>query len=204
MARLAALLAGIMFFLFVLMMHVPNVLRNPGNRFVIAVLFRDLSLGGAAWCLAATLTGENHPQSARWLSVVGRCLFAVAMIFFAVEHFAHPQSAPGVPLEKMMPGWMPGPIAWAWVTGTLLMVCGVCLLLNKRGRTAGVVLGLLFLALVIFIYLPLEILHPSIEISGELDYVADTLIFSGAAFFVAGSLSREDRRSLGFARDDKG
>ena len=188
MARLAALWLGIMFFLFVLLLHVPNVWANPGDRFVRAVLFRDLSLGGAAWCLAANLTGENYDQTARWLAVVGRSLFAVAMIVFAVEHFAHPQFAPGVPLEKMMPAWMPGHVAWAWVTGALLTVCGVSILFNKRGRTAAVVLGLMFLALVLFLYLPLEFLHPSIEISGELDYVADTLIFSGAAFFVAAGL----------------
>jgi hypothetical protein len=40
---------------------------------------------------------------------------------------------------------------------------------------------------VVFVYLPMEILHPSIVISGELDYVADTLAMSGAALLVAGA-----------------
>jgi hypothetical protein len=33
----------------------------------------------------------------------------------------------------------------------------------------------------------MEILHPSTEISGELDYVADTLAMGGAPFPVAGA-----------------
>jgi uncharacterized membrane protein len=196
MARVAALLLGIMFFLFVLMIHIPNVWANPGDRFALAVLFRDLSLGGAAWCLAATLTDESLAPFAPWLALVGRCFFAIAMIVFGVEHFPHPQFAPGVPLEKMMPEWLPGHIVWAWVTGALLIVCGAGILFNKRSRTAGLVLGLLFLALVLFIYLPMEILHPSTAISGELDYVADTLIFSGAALFIAENLGRKNPPAL--------
>ncbi len=196
MARLAALLLGIMFFIFVLLIHIPNVWTNPGDRFALAILFRDLSLGGAALCLAATLTDERHAQFAPWLALVGRCLFAIAMIVFGVEHFSHPQFAPGVPLEKLMPDWLPAQIVWAWVTGAILIVCGASILINKRGRTAGIVLGLLFLALVLFIYLPMEILHPSTAISGELDYVADTLIFSGAALFIAESLSRKNPPAL--------
>jgi hypothetical protein len=45
---------------------------------------------------------------------------------------------------------------------------------------AATALGIAFLVFVIFICLPMEIVHPSIAISGELDYVADTLAMSGA------------------------
>jgi hypothetical protein len=36
----------------------------------------------------------------------------------------------------------------------------------------------------------MEIVHPSIEISGELDYVADTLAVAGAALLIAGAHTR--------------
>jgi uncharacterized membrane protein YphA (DoxX/SURF4 family) len=187
MERLAALLTGIMLLLFVLMIHIPNATQNPGDRFVFAILSRDLALSGGALALAGTLAAETSPQSARWLRLIGRYFFAVPMVFFGIQHFLHPHYAPGVPLEKLMPDWIPGHIVWAWLTGVVLVIGGGCILLNKRGRLAAVILGVTYLVLVLFIYMPMEVIHPSIEISGELDYVADTLIFSGAALFVAGS-----------------
>jgi len=42
----------------------------------------------------------------------------------------------------------------------------------------------------------MEFVHPSIEISGELDYVADTLAVGGAAFMVAGAIQRKAAPTL--------
>jgi hypothetical protein len=47
-----------------------------------------------------------------------------------------------------------------------------------------------YLALVVFVYLPMEFVHPSIAISGELDFVMNTLAMSGAAFLVAGAMEK--------------
>jgi uncharacterized membrane protein len=187
--HLAALLAGIMLFLFVLLIYVPAAVGNPYDRFEVALLFRDLALSGGALALASTPLAERRPNFA-WLAVVARFFFAVPMLFFGVEHFRHPQFAPGVPLEKLMPPWIPGPMAWAYLTGTILVVCGLCLVFNKGTRVASASLGVAYLVLVICIYMPMEIVHPSIEISGELDYVADTLAVAGAALLIAGAHTR--------------
>jgi uncharacterized membrane protein len=188
-AHLAALLVGIMLFLFVLMIYIPNAARHPTDRFAFALLFRDLALSGGALALAGTLAAETKARTAGWLRLAGRYFFGVPMIFFGIEHFLHPQYAPGVPLEKLMPDWIPGHLVWAWLTGAVLAIGGFSILLNKRGRLAAVVIGMSYLVLVLLVYVPMELVHPSIEISGELDYVADTLAFSGAALLVAGSLT---------------
>lgn len=187
-AHLAALLMGVMLFLFVLMIYVPNAVTNPGDRFAWALLCRDLALSGGAMALAGTLAAEPSARPARWLRLAGRFFFGVPMIVFGVEHFLHPQYAPGVPLDKLMPAWIPGHTVWAWLTGAILVMGGLSILLDQRGSLAAVIIGMTYLVLVLFIYLPMEVVHPSIEISGELDYVADTLAFSGAALMVAGSL----------------
>jgi uncharacterized membrane protein len=49
--------------------------------------------------------GCGPGQSA--LITVGRVIIAIAAIFYGIEHFLHPAGAPGVPLEKMMPPWIP-------------------------------------------------------------------------------------------------
>jgi uncharacterized membrane protein len=188
-AELAALFLGSMFFLFVLLIYLPNALRNPQDRFAVALFFRDLALSGGALALAGTPAAKVRPRAAQWLLVLGRLFFAIPMTFFGLEHFLHPDFAPGVPLAKTMPLWMPGHVIWAYLTGAALIVCGVSILIKRGGRLAATGLGIIFIVLVVFIYFPMEILHPSIEISGELDYVADTLAMSGAAFLVAGAFA---------------
>src|SRR5580698_9412949 len=44
--RLSSTLLAIMFFLFVLLIHIPNVAAHPHNRFLLAVALRDLSFAG--------------------------------------------------------------------------------------------------------------------------------------------------------------
>jgi uncharacterized membrane protein len=191
-AGLAALLVGIMLFLFVLMIYVPNLILNPHDPLAIEGPCRDLALSGGALALAGTLGPVGRKQQPiRWMVKVGRWFFAVPMIYFGVEHFLHPEFAPGVPLQKLMPSWIPGHLVWAYGMGAVLVVCGVCILANKGARAAAAWLGVAFLLLVIFIYMPMEIAHPSIEISGELDDVAEKLAMSGAALLVAGAMARK-------------
>jgi uncharacterized membrane protein len=188
-ADLAALLVGIMLFLFVLMIYVPNLIKNPGDRFAITVPLRDLALSGGALSLAGVLGSVRRGQSARWLLEVGRWFFGAPMLYFGVEHFLHPAFAPGMPFPLLAPAWVPGHVVWAYATGTVLVVCGLSILADKHTQAAATWLGAAFLVLVVLIYLPMEIVHPSIAISGELDYVADTLAMSGAALLVARAMA---------------
>ena len=188
-ADLAALLVGIMLFLFVLMIYVPNLIKNPGDRFAITVPLRDLALSGGALSLAAVLGSLGRGRSARWLLEVGRGFFGGPMLYFGVEHFLHPAFAPGMPFPLLAPAWIPGHVVWAYATGTVLVACGFSILANKHAQAAATWLGDAFLVLVVLIYLPMEIVHPSIAISGELDYVADTLAMSGAALLVARAIA---------------
>jgi uncharacterized membrane protein len=195
---LAAPLLALTLFLFVLMIYLPGFVRNPRDRFVLAAGFRDLALSGGALSLSGTLLVKSRPRLARCLAAIGRWFFAIAIVVFGIEHFPHPEFAPGVPLELMMPAWIPGHSAWAYLTGGALVVFGLGILVTNRGRLAAIGLGITYLVLVIFIYMPMEIVHPSNEISGELDYVVDTLVMSGAALLVAGAIgSRDLRRAPG-------
>jgi uncharacterized membrane protein len=193
-AELAALLVGFMLFLFVLMIYVPNLIQNPGDRFAITVPLRDLALSGGALSLAGVLGSVRHGQSPRWLSEVGRWFFATPMLYFGIEHFLHPAFAPGLPFPLLAPAWIPGHVVWAYATGTVLVVCGFSILANKQAQAGATWLGAAFLVLTVLIYLPMEIVHPSIAISGELDYVADTLAMGGASLLVARAVAVKNAR----------
>jgi len=193
---IAALLLGVMFVLFVLLIFVPNLIQNPHDRFALSAPLRDLSLCAGALCLAWTMSPPRRQQRLRWLADAGRCIFAVAILYFGVEQFLHPEFAPGVPLELQTPAWIAGRIAWSWLAGIVLVPGGLCILVNKGARWAAIAVGIAYLVLVAFVYMPMEFAHPSIEISGELDYVADTLAVGGAAFLVAGAIQTKATATL--------
>lgn len=190
-ADLAGWSLGVMFILFLLMIYLPNLVENPHDRFAISNPLRDLSLcmGALALAWARTWTGsaEGRRRRLRWLATAVRWIFGVTILYFGVEQFLHPEYAPGVPLEPLLPAWFPGHIAVACVTGTILVAGSLCILADKAARWAATAVGVLYLLLVAFVYMPMEIAHPSVEISGELDFVASTLAVGGAALLVAGT-----------------
>ena len=195
--RLSSTLLGLMFFLFVCMIHIPNAIAHPKDRFAWAVALRDLSFAGGAWALAGLHSRASSPQPSKWMILFGRIVVAIAAIFFAVEHFLHPEFAPGVPLEKMTPSWVPFPSVWGYLAGAILLAAGIGLVLNKQSRIAAASIGALMTVLTLSLYLLILILAhggSAPEINEALNYVADTLLFAGAALVLASALPRDPDR----------
>jgi len=176
--RILALLLGIMFMCFVLTIHIPNVVANPHNRILWAVAFRDLAFAGGAFALAAT---RIEP-----LRIVARLCVAVPLLFFAVEHFLHPEFAPGVPLAKVTPDWVPIRAFWGYLTGAALLFSGAAMLVDsRRARFAATLLGSLLALLVLFLYMPIFLTAAQPALLEGINYVADTLLFAGTVLLAA-------------------
>jgi uncharacterized membrane protein len=186
---LSSLLTAAMIFLFVLMLHVPRVIANPHDRFSWAVALRDS-------CFAAGFLAFGGAQSGRfgkWMVAVGRVAFGIVILFFAAEHFLHPASAPGVPLEKITPAWFPLPALWSYLTGAVLLIAGIALLINRRARMGAAGVGLAAALLTLFLYTPILIvsIHHGAqvpELIEGLNYVGDTLFFAGTALLLAAAI----------------
>ena len=192
--RLSSTLLALMFSLFVCMIYLPSALAHPGNRFVWIFALRDLSFAGGAWALAGLHSRASSRQQSKWMILFGRIVVAIAAIFFAVQHFLHPKFVPGVPLEKMMPSWVPFPSAWGYLAGAILLAAGIGLALNKKPRIAAASIGALGTVLTLFPYLLILILaHGGSvpQINEELNYVADALLYAGAALVLASALPRD-------------
>ena len=123
--RLSSALLALMFFLFVCMMHVPNALADPKDRFGWAIVLRDLSFAAGAWALAGLHSRASSPQLSKWMILSGRIVIGIAAIFFAAELFLHPEFAPGFPLELMTPSWVPFPRVWGYLSGAILLAAGM-------------------------------------------------------------------------------
>jgi uncharacterized membrane protein len=192
--RWSGLLYGIMMFLFVAMMDFPGALANPRDRIAWVLLFRELSFGGGAWLLAAAAMGSRHVQGRGALMTVGRVLIGLAAVLYGVEHFLHPVNVPGVPLEKLMPAWIPARVLIGYVTGAILLGSGVLILLAKKTRTAATYLGAWIVLLVLLVYGPIlvaALFDPSTAVKVEgINYFFDTLLFAGAILALANATPR--------------
>jgi uncharacterized membrane protein len=176
---------------------VPGALANPHNRIAWTLVFRESSFGGGGWALAGkALRDQGRGKIGSKLITVGRVLIGIAATFYGVEHFLHPANVPGVPLEKLMPPWIPGHMLIAYVTGAILVVAGVSILLGRKVRMAASYLGTWIVLLVLFIYGPIliaSLIDPSTGTKIEgINYFADTLLFAGAILALAGATSRRE------------
>jgi uncharacterized membrane protein len=184
----SGLLWGCMMFLFVAMMDLPGTLAEPHNRIIWALMLRELSFGAGGWVLAGDALHRDGSDGSK-LIAVGRIIIGIGAVFYGVEHFLHPMNVPGVPLEKFMPEWIPGRMIISYLTGAMLVVCGIGILLAKKTRTAATYLGTWLLLVVIFIYGPIliaSLLDPSTDVKVEgLNYFFDTLLYAGTVLAVA-------------------
>lgn len=197
----SGLLFGIMMFLFVAMMDIPGTLATPHNRISWTLMLREMSFGSGGWCLAAAAMDERHLTKRRILITVGRVVIGVAATFYGVEHFLHTANVPGVPLEKLMPTWIPAHLLIAYLTGAILVIAGAAILFTNQARVAATYSGTWIFLIVLFIYGPIliaSLLDPGTAVKVEgLNYFFDTLLYAGTILALAravpGSLSTASR-----------
>jgi uncharacterized membrane protein YphA (DoxX/SURF4 family) len=183
--RLTATLLAIMFFLFVVMLHVPNAVKGH-DRIVWNVALRDLSFGAGALALAGYLWSGARDRGENVAVWIGRVVFGVVLMVYGVELILFPQFAPGVPLGKLTPSWVPGPHVWAFLTGVVCIGGGVAILTRRYCRDGATTVGLVMTLLTLFLYLPIFLMASGVPAGLEgANYVWDTLLYAGAVLLVA-------------------
>ena len=202
--RLSAALLGIMIFIFVLTIHIPSCFATPYDKTRFTVVLRDSALASGALAFAASRSEDSHVgripawlhsvslQSLREiLIVVARFLIAISIGVFGIDQYLNPTFAAGIPQEGpvfvTMPDWIPGHVFWAYLTGTIFLVCAIGLTTRKYARSAATFLGLTVLALALFVYLPITIAKAP-DVANGLNYLAIHLALAGTALLLASSL----------------
>jgi uncharacterized membrane protein len=149
------------------MLDIPGALASPREQVRMDAPHPRNVVRGGGWILAGN---AMRGQGGSKLITVGRVLIGIAAILFGVEHFLHPSACPGVPLQKIMPDWIPGRLLIGYMTGAILLVAGVAILLAEKTRMAATYLGTWVVLLVVFIYGPILIAalaDPSTEVKVE-------------------------------------
>jgi len=188
-ARLSSTLLALTFFLFVILIHAPNWAQNPQNRFLLVVALREISFGGGALALAASLTGQWRERATHILATIARYFVAVPVLFFSFEQFMHGNYVPGIPLNRLTPDWVYGHAVWTYLAAVIYAVAGILLLVGKKTRLAATWLGLTVLFLESVVYLPIGVVDRASLIG--INFAGDTLMFCGAVLLLAGAMPRE-------------
>jgi uncharacterized membrane protein len=207
-SRLSSALLGTMIFLFVLLIHIPSCFATPYDKTRLTLVFRDLALGAGPLAFAAS--GIEHGRALPihgWIQslqlqslstkliAVTRFLIAISILVFGIDHYLYPTFAPGIPQEGAafvtMPAWIPGHVFWAYLTGTIFVVCAVGLTTRRHTRSAATLLGSTVLVLVLSVYLPLTVAK-ALDIANGLNYLAIHLALAGTVLLLAGSSPAAD------------
>ncbi len=194
--RWAATLLALMLFLFVAMIHLPNLVAHLHERLFWTIPLRESAFAGGALAFAGTQRANWRAQRSNAFVLVGRVIVGITLIFFGFENCLHARSAPGVPLAKMTPAWVPLPAFWGYLAGIVLIIAGVAVLLNRRARLAATMVGLLMTLLTILLYFPILVMaRGTPQIVEGVNYVADTLMFGGTTLLLASALRDRDEAS---------
>jgi len=179
-----------MMLFFVVMLDIPSALSTPSDRFGWTLLLRELTFAAGGWLFAAPyLSGRLKTI----LITAGRIVLAITCLFYGLQQVLHPHSRPVVPLEGMMPDFIPAQLLIGYLTGAILIVAGSFMLLGKHTRIAATCLGGWALMMVLIVYGPILISALSVadtdaNIEG-INYFFDTLYFAGAVLALAKATS---------------
>ena len=196
--RWSAALTALMMFLIVATADLPNLAGHAHERFFWILTARETAFGCGAMVLAGSQWQSRKNAAGTALVWIGRWMIAAVMVFYGITHFLYPGHMPGVPLQAMMPPWMPAPRLIAYVVGMVLLAGGLGLFLPRRARESAAGAGVVLLLLTAFFYVPIFVLemHSAKAVEG-LNYVGDTMLW--AATVLLAGLGVEARMTRGLS-----
>jgi uncharacterized membrane protein len=163
----AAILFGVWAFVF----HGPLAAQQPGQVYVW------LGVAEAGCLMAAGLAPAGAGvQNARIL-LGARIAFGLCAVVFGISHFVYAEVT-----AKMVPAWLPFPLAWAYITGCGHLAAGLALVSGVRAHLAAGMEAAMCAAFVILLHLPRVIAAPASQVEWTMLCVA--LSITGAAWII--------------------
>lgn len=183
MARPAATMLGVMFFLFIVLLHIPRIIGNSsdGNEWTSA--FVALAMCGLGWIIASASPLEEREKADPFLKL-GQYFFALAFVAFGIQHFFDPTRT-----IHAGPPWFPGRPLLAYLTGLFFIVVGAAICLGKKPRIAATFLASVLFLFFVLIHIPhiLAQLHDP----GPWTSAFEVLAMCGGALVLAGTHQKQ-------------
>ena len=185
LARPAATMLGVMFFLFVVLLHIPRIVlhSHDGNEWTSG--FVALAMCGGAWVLASASPLYERETADPFLKF-GQYIFAMAFVAFGMQHFVYARLAVG-----LGPPWFPGRPLWACAIGVVLVAAGAAIIFGKKSRFAAALLGTILFLFFLLLHIPRICAHP--RDPGPWTSGFEVLALAADALVLASTLARQDR-----------
>jgi uncharacterized membrane protein len=117
---------------------------------------------------------------------IGQRCVAIAIVAFGVQNFIYGDFMMG--RAPVWPSDLPGKLVWAYLSGAVLMVAGICILIGKKPRIAAIVVALLVLIWALLRH----VIAGNFQWGTELTWLGKAFTLCGGAFAVAGTMPKED------------
>lgn len=180
-SAIAALALGSFYGLWVVFLKLPKVFANPAE--VVAWLgFAEILTLTMAGVVAWAMSEAGAPRRPVIVQTV-QLLFGGCLLVFGLSHFVYAEFT-----AKMIPGWMPFPLFWAYATGSGHIAAGLSLLFGVLTRLASTLLAAMMACFVILLHLPRVLADPASRIEWTMLGVAIAL--TGAAWIIRTAIVR--------------
>jgi uncharacterized membrane protein len=189
LARLAAALLGCALFLYFMFLQFPRLIAQPHSPDPWTSGFELLALMGGAFVLARIETPDGfrlEPANniLSHLATIGRVIFAIGLVVFAVQHFQYAKF-----VATIIPAWIPARLFWTYFVGVAFIVAALAIVTRKMARTASVLLGAMFFIWVVILHLPRVAANP--RDGNEVTSLLVALAMSGVSFILAESFASD-------------
>jgi uncharacterized membrane protein YphA (DoxX/SURF4 family) len=188
MARLVAIVLGVVLLLYGLFRYVPALVEKVHDPGPWTVLFEILSMVGGAWVLAASFPADRRGSPPRdsvvsRLADVGRFLIAISLVVFAVQHFMYARF-----VATLIPAWIPARLFWAYFTGIAFVAAAISIATKRMLWMGATLLGTMFLLWVVLLHAPR--VAGAVRNGNEVTSLFVAVAMCGLSFVLAGTYGR--------------
>jgi putative oxidoreductase len=112
-------------------------------------------------------------------TIVAKLLYAVPMLLFGIMHFMNAQAMSG-----MVPGFLPAPAFWVYLTGLALVAAGVSIITGYKAKLASLLLAAMLGTFVVFVHFPGVMNADTMQMA--MPMMLKDMALAGGALIIAG------------------